>query len=52
MLLEEVNQNVQEVLKKLQDNKNKECEKIQKQISKLIGALKNYQSETENTIER
>jgi hypothetical protein len=34
-----VNQNIQEALKKFQDNKNKEYEKTQKQINKLIGAL-------------
>jgi hypothetical protein len=33
MLLDKVNQNVQEALKKLQDNKNKEYEKTQKQIN-------------------
>jgi hypothetical protein len=52
MLLDKVNQNVQEALKKFQDNKNKECEKIQKQTSELIGALNKYQSETENTVNR
>jgi hypothetical protein len=35
MLLDKVNQNVQEALKKSQDNKNKEYEKTQKQISEL-----------------
>jgi hypothetical protein len=45
-----VNQNIQEALKKFQDNKNKEYEKTQKQINELIGALNNHQSETENTI--
>jgi hypothetical protein len=39
MLLDKVKQNIQEALKKFQDNKNKEHEKTQKQISKLIGAL-------------
>jgi uncharacterized protein involved in exopolysaccharide biosynthesis len=52
LLLDMVNQNVQEALKKLQENKNKEYEKTQKQINELIGALNKYQSETENTIER
>jgi polyhydroxyalkanoate synthesis regulator phasin len=47
-----VNKNVQEALKKFQDNKNKEYEKTQKQISELTGALNKYQSETENTINR
>jgi esterase/lipase len=52
MLLDKVNQNIQEALKKFQDTKNKEYEKIQKQINELIGALNKHQSETENTIER
>jgi uncharacterized protein involved in exopolysaccharide biosynthesis len=52
MLLDKVNQTIQEALKKFKDNKNKEYEKTQKQISELIGALNKYQSETENTINR
>jgi hypothetical protein len=52
MLLDKVNKNIQEALKKFQDNKNKEYEKTQKQVSELIGALNKYQSETENTINR
>jgi molecular chaperone DnaK (HSP70) len=52
MLLDMVNQNVQEALKKFQDNKNKEHEKTQKQINELIGALNKHQSETENIINR
>jgi cell division protein FtsX len=51
MILDTVNQNVQDVLKKLQDTKNKEYKKTQKQINDLIGALNKYQNETENTIE-
>jgi hypothetical protein len=43
MLLDTVNQNVQEALKKLQEKKNKEYEKTQKQINELIGALNKYQ---------
>jgi hypothetical protein len=39
MLLDVVNQNVQQTHKKLQDNKNKEYEKTQKQINELIRAL-------------
>jgi chromosome segregation ATPase len=42
-----VNQNVQEALKKFQDNKKKEYEKIQKQINEIIEALKKCQTETE-----
>jgi hypothetical protein len=49
-LLDKVNQNIQEALKKFRGNKNEEYEKTQKQISELIGALNKYQSETENTI--
>jgi molecular chaperone DnaK (HSP70) len=52
MLLDMVNQNIQEALKKFQDTKNKEYEKTQKQINELIGALNKHQSETENTISR
>jgi hypothetical protein len=45
MLLDMVNQNVQEALKKFQDNKNKEYEKTQKQINELIGTLNKQESE-------
>jgi hypothetical protein len=37
-----VNQNVQEALKKFQDNKNKEYVKTQKQINEIIGALNKH----------
>jgi hypothetical protein len=50
MLLDIVNQNVEEALKKFQDNKNEEYEKTQKQINAIIGSLNEHQSETENTI--
>jgi hypothetical protein len=39
MLLDKVSQNVQEALKKCQDNKTKEYEKTQKQINELLRAL-------------
>jgi uncharacterized protein involved in exopolysaccharide biosynthesis len=52
MLLDMVKQNIQEALKKFQDNKNKEYEKTQKQINEIIGALNTHQSETENIINR
>jgi hypothetical protein len=39
MILDIINQNIQETLKKFQDTKNKEYEKTQKQINELIGAL-------------
>jgi predicted house-cleaning noncanonical NTP pyrophosphatase (MazG superfamily) len=52
MLLDMVNQNIQEALKKFQDTKNKEYEKTQKQTNELIGDLNKCQGETENTINR
>jgi hypothetical protein len=52
MLLDTVNQNAQEELKKFQDTKNKEYKKTQKQINELVGALNKHQSETENIINR
>jgi hypothetical protein len=47
-----VNQSVQAALKKLQDNKNKQDEKTQKQINEIIEALNKHQTETEITINR
>jgi uncharacterized protein involved in exopolysaccharide biosynthesis len=52
MLLDMVNQNIQEALKKFQDTKNKEYKKTQKQINELIGTLNKHQNETQNTINR
>jgi uncharacterized protein involved in exopolysaccharide biosynthesis len=52
MILDMVNQNMQEALRKFQDTKNREYEKTQKQINELIRALNKHQSETENTINR
>jgi seryl-tRNA(Sec) selenium transferase len=52
MLLDMVNQNIQEALKKFQDNKNKEYEKTQKQLNEIIEALNKHQTETEITINR
>jgi hypothetical protein len=51
-ILDMVNQNVQDVLKKFQDTKNKEHEKTQKQINELRGDLNKHQSETEDTTNR
>jgi hypothetical protein len=48
MILNVVNQNVQDALKKFQDTKNKEYEKTQKQINELSGSLNKHQSETEH----
>jgi hypothetical protein len=42
MLLDMVNQNIQEALKKFQENKNKEYEKTQKQINEIIEALNKH----------
>jgi molecular chaperone DnaK (HSP70) len=50
MLLDTVNQNVKEALKKFQDTKNKKYEKTQKQINELIGTLNKHQSKTKNMI--
>jgi hypothetical protein len=36
MFLDMVNQNIQEALKKFQEDKNKEYEKTQKQINEII----------------
>jgi ElaB/YqjD/DUF883 family membrane-anchored ribosome-binding protein len=52
MVLDMVNQNIEEALKKFQDNKNKEYEKTQKQINAILRSLNKHQSETENTINR
>jgi molecular chaperone DnaK (HSP70) len=51
-ILDKVNQNVQDALKKFQDTKNKEHEKTQKQINELRGILNKHQIETENAINR
>jgi DNA repair exonuclease SbcCD ATPase subunit len=52
MILDKVNQNIKEALKKFQDNKNKEYKKTKEQIKETIEALNKYQSETENIINR
>jgi gas vesicle protein len=39
MMLNMVNQNVQETLRKFQDNKNREIEKAQEEIKETIEAL-------------
>jgi hypothetical protein len=50
LLLDMVNQNIQEALKKFQDTKHNECKKTPKQINELIGAQNISQWETKNTI--
>jgi chromosome segregation ATPase len=52
MILDRVNQNVQETLKKFQDNKNRQFEKAKEEIKKTIEALYKHQSERENTINK
>jgi chromosome segregation ATPase len=52
MILDMVNQNVQETLKKFQDNKNKEFEKAQEEIKETIEALYKHQTETKNMINK
>jgi polyhydroxyalkanoate synthesis regulator phasin len=52
MLLDIVNQNVQEALKKFQEDKNEEYEKTQNQISEIIEALNKRQTVTETATER
>jgi flagellin-specific chaperone FliS len=48
-MLEMVNQNVQETLKKFQDNKNREAKE---EIKETIKALYKHQSETKNLINK
>jgi hypothetical protein len=52
MILDMVNQNVQETLKKFQDNKNIEFEKAQEEIKETIEVLSKHQSETKNPINK
>jgi hypothetical protein len=47
-----VNQNIWEALKKIQEDKNKEYEKTQKQIHEITEALNKCQTETETTTNR
>jgi hypothetical protein len=49
MLLDTVNQNIKQAVKKFWDMKNKDYVKTQKQINELIGCLNEHQSEIENT---
>jgi hypothetical protein len=46
MILDMVNQNLQEIFKKFQDNKNKEYEKAQEQRKETIEALYEHERET------
>jgi leucyl-tRNA synthetase len=51
-ILDMVNQNVQDALKKSQDTTNKEHEKTQKQINELRKDFNEHQSKTKNTIQK
>jgi hypothetical protein len=51
-ILDMVNQNVQDALKKFHDSKNKEHEKIQKQINELRVDFNKHHSETKDTIKK
>jgi ABC-type phosphate transport system auxiliary subunit len=52
MILVRVNQNVQETIKKYQDNKDRELEKAQEHIKEMVQALYKHESETMNIINR
>jgi hypothetical protein len=51
-ILDMVNHNVQDTLKKFQGTKNKEHEKTQKQINELREDFNKHQSETKNIIQK
>jgi methyltransferase-like protein len=51
-ILDMVNENIQDALKKFQDTKDRDYGNTQKQIKELRGALNKHQTETENTINR
>jgi hypothetical protein len=52
MILDMVNQNVKETLKKFQDNKNREFHKSQEEIKETRESLYKHQSETKNMINK
>jgi uncharacterized phage infection (PIP) family protein YhgE len=52
MILDMVNQNVQETLKKFQYNKNRKFEKAKEERKKTIEALYKHQSEMKNTMNK
>jgi uncharacterized protein involved in exopolysaccharide biosynthesis len=49
-ILDKVQQNIQDALKKFQDTKNNEHEKTQAQMNELREDFNKYQSETKDTI--
>jgi hypothetical protein len=52
IILDMINQNVQQTLKKFLENKNREFEKAEEQIKDTIEALYKHQSETQNMINK
>jgi chromosome segregation ATPase len=52
MILDMVNQNIQETLKKFQEDKNREFEKAKEEIKETIEAPYKHQSETKKTINK
>jgi hypothetical protein len=52
IILDMVNQNIQETLKKFQVNKNREFEKAQEKIKETIEALYKHQKERKNMINK
>jgi hypothetical protein len=52
LILDMVNQNVQETLKKFQDNKNRKFEKAQEETEEIIEVLYKHQNETKNMINK
>jgi hypothetical protein len=52
MILDMVNQNVHETLKKFHNNKNRKFEKAQEPKKETTKALNKYQSETKNMINK
>jgi uncharacterized tellurite resistance protein B-like protein len=51
-ILDMVNQNIQNELKKFQDTKSKEYKITEKQIKELREDLNKYQSETKDTVKK
>jgi hypothetical protein len=52
MLLDMVNQNIKEALKKFQDDKTQEYQQTQKQINEIVEVLNKHQTETKMTMSR
>jgi uncharacterized protein YeaO (DUF488 family) len=52
LILDMVNQNIQETLKKFLDNQNRQFDKAQEQIKETVEALYKHQSESKNMINK